>query len=134
MESSRSLALVASMVRRLFDRFKESVLAVQEYTYLSLQSLANLFRKPFYLADTIQQATLYRQLLNLRFQIGNVLRSQGHYAQALELTGRLQGALVAPDRSFFGLLRAGLLGLVGVDQYHEVVAHPATDLFDLGDV
>ncbi|MCU1256384.1 MAG: hypothetical protein JWM83_2683 [Candidatus Angelobacter sp.] len=41
-----------------FDFVKRNVLAVQEYTYLSLQSLANLFRKPFYLADTIQQADL----------------------------------------------------------------------------
>jgi phospholipid/cholesterol/gamma-HCH transport system permease protein len=41
-----------------FDFVKRSVLAVQEYTYLSLHSLANIFRKPFYMADTIQQADL----------------------------------------------------------------------------
>ena len=41
-----------------FDFVKRSILAVQEYTYLSLRSLANLFRKPFYMADTIQQADL----------------------------------------------------------------------------
>jgi len=41
-----------------FDFVKRSVLAVQEYTYLSLRSLANLFRKPLYMADTIQQADL----------------------------------------------------------------------------
>jgi phospholipid/cholesterol/gamma-HCH transport system permease protein len=41
-----------------FDYVKRNVVAVQEYTYLALQSLANLFRKPFYMADTIQQADL----------------------------------------------------------------------------
>ena len=35
MESSRTLAFVASMVRRLLDRFKESVLAVQDYVLLA---------------------------------------------------------------------------------------------------
>src|ERR1051326_1271431 len=38
------------------DFAKRSVLAVQEYTYLSLRAIANLVRKPLYLADTIQQA------------------------------------------------------------------------------
>jgi len=37
---------------------KQKVLAVQEYTLLSLQSLTNLFRKPLYIADMIQQADL----------------------------------------------------------------------------
>src|SRR5260221_14037240 len=41
-----------------FELAKCIVLAVQEYTYLSLRALTNLFRKPFYLADTIQQADL----------------------------------------------------------------------------
>lgn len=41
-----------------FDYAKRAVLAVQEYTYLSLHSIANLFRKPLYMADTIQQADL----------------------------------------------------------------------------
>jgi phospholipid/cholesterol/gamma-HCH transport system permease protein len=41
-----------------FDFVKRSILAVQEYTYLSLRSLTNLFRKPLYMADTIQQADL----------------------------------------------------------------------------
>src|SRR5947199_4259985 len=41
-----------------FDFAKRSVLAVQEYTHLSLRSIGNLFRKPFYMADTIQQADL----------------------------------------------------------------------------
>ncbi|HMC31639.1 MAG TPA: ABC transporter permease [Candidatus Angelobacter sp.] len=39
-----------------FDFVKRSVLAVQEYTYLSLRAVTNLVRKPLYLADTIQQA------------------------------------------------------------------------------
>ena len=37
---------------------KQKVFAVQEYTLLSIQSLANLFRKPLYIADTVQQADL----------------------------------------------------------------------------
>jgi phospholipid/cholesterol/gamma-HCH transport system permease protein len=37
---------------------KQKVLAVQEYTLLSMQSLTNLFRKPLYIADMIQQADL----------------------------------------------------------------------------
>jgi len=37
---------------------KQKVQAVQEYALLSLQSLANLFRKPLYFADMVQQADL----------------------------------------------------------------------------
>ena len=39
-----------------FEIGKRSLLAVQEYTYLSLRAVTNLVRKPLYLADTIQQA------------------------------------------------------------------------------
>jgi phospholipid/cholesterol/gamma-HCH transport system permease protein len=37
---------------------KGKVLSVQEYALLSLQSIGNLFRKPVYLADMVQQADL----------------------------------------------------------------------------
>jgi phospholipid/cholesterol/gamma-HCH transport system permease protein len=37
---------------------KQKVLAVQEYTQLSIQSLTNLLRKPLYVADMVQQADL----------------------------------------------------------------------------
>lgn len=37
---------------------KEKVFSVQEYTLLALQSLGNLFRKPLYVADMVQQADL----------------------------------------------------------------------------
>lgn len=37
---------------------KQKVLAVQEYTLLAIQSLTNLFRKPLYVADMVQQADL----------------------------------------------------------------------------
>ena len=37
---------------------KGKVQSVQEYTFLSLHSLANLFRKPLYFADMMQQADL----------------------------------------------------------------------------
>lgn len=37
---------------------KEKVQAVQEYTLLAAQSIANLFRKPLYIGDMIQQADL----------------------------------------------------------------------------
>ena len=37
---------------------KQKVLAVQDYTLLTAQSVANLFRKPVYFADMVQQADL----------------------------------------------------------------------------
>jgi phospholipid/cholesterol/gamma-HCH transport system permease protein len=37
---------------------KRKVQSVQEYTLLAAQSVANLFRKPFYFADMVQQADL----------------------------------------------------------------------------
>src|SRR6201982_284548 len=37
---------------------KEKVTAVQEYTLLAAQSIANIFRKPLYFADMVQQADL----------------------------------------------------------------------------
>jgi phospholipid/cholesterol/gamma-HCH transport system permease protein len=37
---------------------KDKVQSVQEYTLLSVQSLTNLFRKPLYFADMVQQADL----------------------------------------------------------------------------
>ena len=37
---------------------KQKVLSVQEYTQLALQSIGNLFRKPLYIADMVQQADL----------------------------------------------------------------------------
>ncbi|HEY2495587.1 MAG TPA: ABC transporter permease [Candidatus Angelobacter sp.] len=41
-----------------FEFVKRSILAVQDYTYLALSAIANAFRKPFYMADAIQQADL----------------------------------------------------------------------------
>src|SRR2546429_10024339 len=35
---------------------KQKVLAVQEYVFLAAQSVGNLFRKPLYFADMVQQA------------------------------------------------------------------------------
>ena len=37
---------------------KKKVASIQEYAMLSAQSIANLFRRPLYIADTIQQADL----------------------------------------------------------------------------
>src|ERR1019366_9282829 len=37
---------------------KDIALAVQEYTLLSAQSLANFFRRPLYMGDMLQQADL----------------------------------------------------------------------------
>ena len=37
---------------------KAKVLSVQEYTLLSVQAIANIFRKPLYIADMVQQADL----------------------------------------------------------------------------
>ena len=54
MESSRTLAFVASLGRRFFDRFKESVLGVQEYVLLSWSGLA-AFTPPRYLREIVAQ-------------------------------------------------------------------------------
>ena len=40
------------------DIAKDIALAVQEYTLLSAQSLANFFRRPLYMGDMLQQADL----------------------------------------------------------------------------
>src|SRR6202166_1137801 len=37
---------------------KQKVLAVQDYTWMTVHSVTNLFRKPIYLADIVQQADL----------------------------------------------------------------------------
>ena len=37
---------------------KDFALAVQNYTVLSAQSVANFFRRPLYMADMVQQADL----------------------------------------------------------------------------
>jgi phospholipid/cholesterol/gamma-HCH transport system permease protein len=37
---------------------KQKVLAVQDYTWMTVQSVTNLFRKPIYFADIVQQADL----------------------------------------------------------------------------
>jgi phospholipid/cholesterol/gamma-HCH transport system permease protein len=55
MQSSRSLALVGSMVRRLFDRFKQSVLSVQEYVLLSAHGVAAIFTGPRYPREIVAQ-------------------------------------------------------------------------------
>jgi phospholipid/cholesterol/gamma-HCH transport system permease protein len=55
MQSSRSLALVGSMVRRLLDRFKQSVLSVQEYVLLSARGLAAIFTAPRYPREIVAQ-------------------------------------------------------------------------------
>ena len=41
-----------------FDIAKDTVRAVQEYTLLAVQSLANFFRKPLYAGEMLQQADL----------------------------------------------------------------------------
>ena len=40
------------------DVAKDIALAVQEYTLLAAQSLANFFRRPLYMGDMLQQADL----------------------------------------------------------------------------
>ena len=37
---------------------KKKVASIQEYSQLAAQSVANLFRRPLYIADTMQQADL----------------------------------------------------------------------------
>jgi phospholipid/cholesterol/gamma-HCH transport system permease protein len=55
MESSRTLALLTSMGRRLFDRFKETVLAVQDYVLLSARGLVAIVTPPRYPREIVAQ-------------------------------------------------------------------------------
>ena len=55
MASSRTLALVASLGRRFFDRFKGAVLGVQEYVLLSWQGLGAIFTAPHYPREIVAQ-------------------------------------------------------------------------------
>ena len=55
MQSSRSLDLVGIMVRRLLDRFKQSVLSVQEYVLLSARGIAAIFSAPRYPREIVAQ-------------------------------------------------------------------------------
>ena len=55
MASSRTLALVASLFRRFFDRFKGAVLGVQEYVLLSWQGLTAIFTAPHYPREIVAQ-------------------------------------------------------------------------------
>jgi phospholipid/cholesterol/gamma-HCH transport system permease protein len=83
-------------IRYPTDIAKETVLAVQEYTNLSLQAIANLFRKPRYLSDTILQADL--------IGVGSL--------PVVALTGFSIGALLALQSSNT-LQRFGSLSLTG---------------------
>jgi len=78
------------------DFAKEKVLSVQEYTSLSMQSLANLFRKPLYFADMVQQADL--------IGVGSL--------PIVVLTGFFTGAVLALQSSNT-LQRFGSITLIG---------------------
>jgi phospholipid/cholesterol/gamma-HCH transport system permease protein len=80
------------------DIAKETVLSVQEYTLLSLQAIANLFRRPRYLNDTLLQADLIgvgslSVVALTGFSIGAVLALQSANTLqrfgSLSLTGQL---------------------------------------------
>jgi phospholipid/cholesterol/gamma-HCH transport system permease protein len=83
-------------IRYPTDIAKEIVLAVQDYTYLSLQAIANVFRKPRYLSDTILQAD--------SIGVGSL--------PVVALTGFSIGALLALQSSNT-LQRFGSLSLTG---------------------
>jgi phospholipid/cholesterol/gamma-HCH transport system permease protein len=83
-------------IRYPTDIAKETVLAVQDYTVLSLQSIANLFRKPRYFSDTILQADM--------FGVGSL--------PVVALTGFSIGAVLALQSSNT-LQRFGSLSLTG---------------------
>src|SRR5271157_5519328 len=75
---------------------KTQVLAVQEYYELSARSIANLFQKPRYLADTLQQAD--------SIGVGSL--------PIVILTGFFTGAVLALQSSVT-LQRFGSLSLIG---------------------
>jgi phospholipid/cholesterol/gamma-HCH transport system permease protein len=78
------------------DFAKETVLTVQEYALLAARSISNLFRKPRYLADTIQQADL--------IGVGSL--------PVVVLTGFFTGLVLALQSSNT-LQRFGSLSLIG---------------------
>lgn len=75
---------------------KQRVLAVQEYTLLAAQSIANLFRKPLYFADMVQQADM--------IGVGSL--------PIVVLTGFFTGAVLALQTSNT-LQRFGSITLIG---------------------
>jgi len=78
------------------DFVKDKVLAVQDYALLAGRSVANLFRRPLYMADMIQQADL--------IGFGSL--------PIVVLSGLLTGAVLA-DNSAATLGRFGSLSLIG---------------------
>jgi len=78
------------------DFAKQKILTVQEYTVLAAQSVANLFRKPVYFADMMQQADL--------IGVGSL--------PIVVLTGFLTGAVLAVQ-SANTLQRFGSIALIG---------------------
>src|SRR5258707_7078071 len=97
-----------------FELAKRIVLAVQEYTYLSLRALTNLFRKPFYLADTIQQADL--------IGVGSL--------PIVVLTGMFTGIVLALNTSKT-LEQFGSLSLTGTLVSYSMVRELCPDLTSL---
>jgi phospholipid/cholesterol/gamma-HCH transport system permease protein len=75
---------------------KDKVLAVQEYYQLSTRAITNLFRRPFYMGDTLQQADL--------IGVGSL--------PIVILTGFFTGAVLALQ-SANTLERFGSLSLIG---------------------
>src|SRR5437868_502762 len=97
---------------------KDALLAVQEYALLAVQSLGNLFRKPIYMADIMQQADLIGVgslpivVLTgsftgavLALQTSNTLQQFG----SLSLTGQLVGKSMVRELGpvLTGLMVAG---------------------------
>ena len=78
------------------DVAKRTVLTVQDYSILATQSVANLFKKPRYVADTVQQAD--------SIGVGSI--------QIVVLTGFFIGAVLALQGSNT-LTRFGSLSLLG---------------------
>ncbi|MGH6655781.1 MAG: FxSxx-COOH system tetratricopeptide repeat protein, partial [Actinocrinis sp.] len=89
-------------------------------------------------SDAPRRNTLTRQLLNLRFQIGNVLRSQGNYAEARSL----DEAVLADQRELLPaehphtLMTAGGLAadLRGLSQFQSALDLDRTTFASLKDV
>ena len=78
------------------DFAKERVQSVQDYTILSMQALTNIFRKPLYLGDMMQQADL--------IGVGSL--------PIVVLTGFFTGAVLAVQ-SANTLQRFGSITLIG---------------------
>src|SRR5947209_7892156 len=114
--SSRTLALVASLGRRLAERVKELVLAVQDYVLLSWHGLAAIVTPPRYL-----RAFGARPYVG-RLVCVSMVRELGPVLTALMVTGRVGSGMAAELGSMVVTQQIDALRVLGSDPLRKLVA------------